>query len=121
MSVSTLLNPLFGLEGKIVGLGLMTQDQYTASRKLVVSMMHNIIDKCTMVMVEESSSENDSSDDDVITPTENASYTRANTKFTAFENLKRMKYMPVLAKSEHGSLTGEYGGKSKELWVAPVA
>jgi hypothetical protein len=119
--VSTLLNPLFGLEAKIVGLGLMTQDQYTASRKLVVSMMHDIIDKCTVVMVEESSSEKDSSDDDVITPTENASYTRANTEFTAFEKLKRKKYMPVLAKSEHGSLNGEYGGKSKELWVAPVA
>ncbi len=28
-----------------VGLGLMTKDQYTASRKLVVSMMHDIIDK----------------------------------------------------------------------------
>jgi hypothetical protein len=72
-------------------------------------------------MVKESSSENDSSDDNVITPTENASYTRANTEFTAFEKLKRKKYMPVLAKIEHGSLTGEYCGKSKELWVAPVA
>jgi hypothetical protein len=29
--------------------------------------------------------------------------------------------MPILAKNEHGSLTGEYGGKFKELWVAPVA
>ncbi len=58
LSVSTLLNPLFCLEAKNVGLGLMTQDQYTASRKLVVSMMHDIIDKCTVVMVEESSSEN---------------------------------------------------------------
>ncbi len=115
LSVSTLLNPLFSLESKIVGLGLMTQDQYTASRKLVVSMMHNIFDKCTVVMVKESSSENNSSDNNVITPTENASYTRANTEFTTFEKLKRKKYMPVLAKSEHGSLTGEYGGKSKEL------
>jgi hypothetical protein len=70
---------------------------------------------------EESSSENDGSDDNVITPTENASYTRANTEFTAFEKLKKKKYTPVLAKSEHGSLTGKYGGKSKELWVAPVA
>jgi hypothetical protein len=98
----------------------MTQDQYNASRKLVVSMMHDIIDKCTVVMVEESSSEMDSSDDDVITPTENASYTMANTKFTAFEKLKRKKYMPVLAKSEHGSLRGKYFGKTRELWVAPV-
>ena len=65
--------------------------------------------------MEESSSENDSSDDDVIIPTENASYTRANTEFTAIEKLKRKKYIPILAKSEHGSLTGEYGGKSKEL------
>ncbi len=85
----------------------MTQNQYNASRKLVVSMMHDIIDKCTVVMVEESSSEMDSSDADVITPTENASYTMANTEFTAFEKLKRKKYMPVLAKSEHGSLRGE--------------
>jgi hypothetical protein len=67
------------LEAKIVGSGLMTQDQYTASRnKMVVRMMHNIVYKCTVVMVEESSSENDSSDNDAITPTENTSYTRAN-------------------------------------------
>ena len=63
------------------------------------------------------SSKNDSSEDDVITPTENASYTLANTEFTAFEKLKRKKYMPVLAKSEHGSLRGKYFGKTKELWV----
>jgi hypothetical protein len=30
LSVSSLLNPLFGLEAKIVGLGLMTQDQFPA-------------------------------------------------------------------------------------------
>jgi hypothetical protein len=68
-------------------------------------MMHNIIDKCTVVMVEESSSENSSSDKDVITPADNASYKRANTEFTAVEKLKRKKHMPVLAKSEHGILT----------------
>ncbi len=28
--------------------------------------------------------------------------------------------MPVLAKSEHGSLRGKYFGKTIELWVAPV-
>ena len=87
---------------------------------MVVNMMHNIIDKCTMVMVEESSSKRDSSDDNVITPTENASYTTANAELTKFEKLKRKKYMPILAKSAHGSLKGGYWGKSKELWVAPV-
>ncbi len=75
----------------------MTQDQYNASRKLVVSMMHDIIDKCTVIMVEESSSEMDSSDDNVITPTENASSTMANTKFTAFEKLKRKKILARLS------------------------
>jgi hypothetical protein len=29
--------------------------------------------------------------------------------------------MPELAKSEHGILTVEYGGRSKKLWVGPVA
>jgi hypothetical protein len=51
-------------------------------------MMHDIIDKCTVVLVEESSSDMDSSDDDVITPTENASCTMANNEFTAFEKLR---------------------------------
>jgi hypothetical protein len=72
--------------------------------------------------VVELSSKNDSSEDDVITPTENASYTTANAKFTKFKKLKIKKYMPILAKSEHGSpsLKEEYQGKSKERWVAPV-
>jgi hypothetical protein len=72
----------------------MTQDQYTASRKLVVSMMHDIIDRCMLVMVEESKSENNSRDNNVITPTENASYKRAYTEFTAFEKLKRKNTCP---------------------------
>ncbi|KAL7482488.1 hypothetical protein ACHAW6_008166 [Cyclotella cf. meneghiniana] len=119
LTVSTLLNPLLDWR-QIVGSGLITQDQYTASRKLIVSMMHDNIDRCTVDMVDESSSEHDSSDDDIIDPTENASYTQANTKFTIFDKLKRNKCIPTLAKSDNGSLTGECGSKAKELWVAPV-
>ena len=89
-------------------------------RKLVASMMHDIIDKYMVVMVDKSSSKNKSRNNDVSTPTENARHTRANNVFTAFEKFKRKKCMPVLAKSEHGSLTLEYDGKSKELWVSPV-
>ena len=70
--------------------------------------------------MEDSSSEEDSSDEDMIGATENANYTKANNKFTSFEKFKKKKYMPILAKSEHGILTGEYDGKVKMLWVAPV-
>jgi hypothetical protein len=35
--------------------------------------------------------------------------------------VKKKKYLPELTKSDNGSLSGEYGGKSKAIWVGPVA
>ena len=108
LAVSTLLNPLFGLETKIVGAGLMTQEQYNSARRLVVRMMHDIIDRNSVVVVADSSSEEDSSDDEIIAPTENASYAKANTELSLFEKeVKKKKYLPKLKESDNGSLSGE--------------
>jgi hypothetical protein len=118
LTVSTLLNPMMGLESTIVGTGLMSETQYRRARNTVISMMHDILDMKSDVVVVSSS--DDSSDDEQVPHRENANHSRANDEFIAFEKLKRKKYLPVLAKPEHGGLVGEYNGKVKELWVGKV-
>jgi hypothetical protein len=122
LAISTLLNPLFGLEATIVGSGLMTEEQYATARNLVIRMLHDIIDKGSVVAVDDSSSELDSSDDEILPPTEDANYTKASNEFSLFEKkVKKKKYLPELIKSASGSLSGEFRGKPKAIWVAPVA
>ena len=87
LAVTTLLNPIFGLESRIVGSGLMTQTQYTWVRKSVIGLLHDILDKNTPVVVD--SGGDDSSDDDVVEPAFNANYNRASDEFIAFEKLKK--------------------------------
>jgi hypothetical protein len=78
--------------------------------------MHDIIDKGSVVVVEDSSSEQDSTDDEVRAPTEDAIYTKASNEFSLFEKkVKKKKYLPELRKSDNRSLGGEYGGKSKAI------
>jgi hypothetical protein len=109
---------MMGLESTIVGTGLMSETQYQRARNTVISMMHDILDMKSDVVVVSSS--DDSSDDEQVPHRENANHSRANDEFIAFEKLKRKKYLPVLAKPEHGGLVGEYNGKVKELWVGKV-
>ena len=44
LSVSALLNPLFGLEPTIVGSGMMTQEQYDNATRSLLQMMQDILD-----------------------------------------------------------------------------
>jgi hypothetical protein len=45
LGLTTLLNPLFELEPRIVGCGLMTSEKYRLSRKAVILLLHDILDK----------------------------------------------------------------------------
>lgn len=76
LTVSTLLNPMMGLESTIVGTGLMTETQYRRARNTVISMMHDILDMKSDVVVVSSS--DDSSDDEQVPHRENANHSRAN-------------------------------------------
>jgi hypothetical protein len=68
------------------------------------------------------SSGDDDSDDEVLEPTGNANYNRAVDEFSAFERFKKKKYLPVLKKTQQGSLSNNSGDEStmKELFVGPV-
>jgi hypothetical protein len=81
--VTTLLNPLFGLEPKIVGCGLMIFEQYRLSQKAVISLLHDIMDKDSVIVL-------DSSEDE---STGNSNYNRAVEEFTAFERFKKKRYI----------------------------
>jgi hypothetical protein len=122
LAVTTLLNPIFGLESKVVGTGLMTESQYKHARKSIISLMHDILDRNTVIIVESCSSGDDDSDDEVLEPTGNANYNRAVDEFSAFERFKKKKYLPVLKKTQQGSLSNNSGDEStmKELFVGPV-
>jgi hypothetical protein len=118
LGVTTLLNPLFGLEPKIVGCGLMTFEQYRLSRKAVISLLHDILDKDSVIVLD--SSEDDDSDDGVIESTGNSNYNRAVEEFTAFERFKKKRYLPIMKLTGQGCLKGSFNGKDQELFVGPV-
>jgi hypothetical protein len=84
--------------------------------------MHDILDWNTVIVVESCSSGDDDSDDEVLEPTGNANYNRAVDEFSAFERFKKKKYLPVLKKTQQGSLSNNSGDEStkKELFVGPV-
>jgi hypothetical protein len=63
----------------------MTEEQYSAARRLIICMMHDIVDKGSVVVVEDSSNEQDSTDNEVLAPTEDANYTKASNEFSLFE------------------------------------
>jgi hypothetical protein len=118
LGVTTLLNPLFGLEPRIVGCGLMTSEQYRLSRKAVISLLHDILDKDSVIVVH-SSSDDDDSDDGVIEATGNSNYNRAVEEFTAFERFKKKRYLPTMKLTGQGCLKGSFGGKDQVLFVGP--
>ena len=73
MSISTLLNPIFGLRPRIVGCGLMSDRQYDQARRDLVQKMQDILDSASPITVnvlDESDIDKDS-DDEALTATEN--------------------------------------------------
>jgi hypothetical protein len=57
LSISTLLNPTFGLLPKIVGSGLMTGNQYRRARVDLICKMQDILDTRSTTHIESSSEE----------------------------------------------------------------
>jgi hypothetical protein len=122
-AVSTLLNPVFGLEPKIVGSGLMTEGQYRHARSKVLSMMHDIMDKDATIHIASSSDDesNSSDDSDENVPLSGSSnYNKVAEEFGKFERFKMKKYLPRIEPTTSGVLQGEYNGKMKKLWIGKV-
>ena len=122
MSISTLLNPIFGLKPRVVGCGLMSDRQYDRARKDLVQNMQDILDSAAPIItsiVDESDIDIDS-DDDALPQTENINYNLADKELSIFEAFKRSKYRPMFDKQDGHVLTGMYEGSVKEIFVGPA-
>ena len=98
MSISTLLNPIFGLKPRVVGCGLMSDRQYDRARKDLVQNMQDILDSASPIItsiVDESDIDIDS-DDDALPQTENINYNLAEKELSIFESFKRSKYWHLI-------------------------
>ena len=94
LAVSTLLNPMFGLEPLIVGSGLMSSTQYNNARKSLLHMMQDYLDaKQPYEALGESDSSEDSRDG-YLSNSENVNFSKAKAELAAFEKFKRVKYHP---------------------------
>ena len=123
MSISTLLNPIFGLKPRVVGCGLMSDRQYDRARKDLLQNMQDILDSASPIItsiVDESDIDIDS-DDDALPQTENINYNLAEKELSIFESFKRSKYRSTFDKQNGHMLTGMYKGSVKEIFVGSVA
>ena len=109
LSVTMLLNPMFGLKPKIVESGIMTEAQYSKARRALLYMIQDIMDAMSPTPVVNcdsgSSSELDSEDEELPTQ-ENNNFNLASAKLILFENYKKKKYHPVREESQSKVLSG---------------
>jgi hypothetical protein len=122
LSISTLLNPIFGLKPRVVGCGMMTDRQYDRARKDLVQSMQDILDAASPIIVtamDDSDIDMDS-DDDALPQTENINYNLADKELSVFESFKRSKYRPTFDRQNGHVLTGKYEGSVKECFVGPA-
>ena len=119
MSVSTLLNPIFGLKPRIIGCGLMSDRQYDRARMDLLHKMQDILDSASTAMtsnVDDSDIEIDS-DDEALPQTENFNYNLADKELSSFDEFKRSKYRPRFEMQEGKVLVGKYDGSVKEIFI----
>ena len=120
MSVSTLLNPIFGLKPRIIGCGLMGDRQYENARKDLIQKMQDILDSASPDITSNGDDSDINSDDEALPQTENFNYNLADNELRSFELLKRSKFRPTFVKQEGRVLTGTYDGSVKEVYVGPT-
>ncbi len=122
MSVSTLLNPIFGLKQRIVGCGLMSDRQYDRARRDLVQKMQDILDSASPITVnvlDESDIDKDS-DDEALPATENLNYNLAHKELCTLEAFRCSKYWSTFVKQDGKVLMGTYEGSVKEIFVGPA-
>ena len=94
-SIGTLLNPLFGLEPRIVGSDLMTQEQYRRARQGLLKRIQDIYEATNPTVISSDDSSVDSLDGD-ISVTENENNKKAQIELRNFERYKKQKYQPTI-------------------------
>jgi len=118
LSVTMLLNPMFGLKPKIVESGIMMEAQYSKARHALLYMIQDIMDARSPTPVVNcdsgSSSELDSEDEELPTQ-ENNNFNLASAELILFENYKKKKYHPVIEESQSKVLSG-----LRDVRVGPV-
>lgn len=107
LSVSALLNPMFGLEPTIVGSGMMTQEQYNNATSSLLQMMQDIFDSNDPNLNSEGSDSDDEDSRDGVLPVfDNGNHRKAREEYALFCKYKKSKYLPEVG--------GNFLGLSKE-------
>ena len=119
MSVSTLLNPIFGLKPRIIGCGLMSDRQYDRARMELIQKMQDILDSASPDITSngDDSDIDIDSDDEALPRTENFNYNLADKELSSFDEFKRSKYRPRFEMQEGKVLVGKYDGSVKEIFI----
>ncbi len=104
LSISTLLNPTFGLLPKIVGSGLITGDQCRQARVDLICKMQDILNTGSTTHIESSSKESiGHSDDESFQDLEdNTNYSKAKRELRELKKYKLKKYQPTFVKPVGG-------------------
>ncbi len=105
----TLLNPMFSIEKRIVGSGLMSEGQYLKAWQHLLRKMQDILDKNNPVLcytLSDNSSSTDDKDDD-FPQRDNMNHGKAMEELDEFEHFKRKKYQQKVRETTARCLTGE--------------
>ncbi len=123
LAPTSLLNPLFGNEKRIVGSGLMSEGLYFKARQNLLQKMQDILDKnnpllCYTLSDNSSSESSRDDEDDDIPRRDNMNHGKAKEEqeLEEFERFKRKKYQPKVREVTARCLTG----KSCQIMVGPV-
>mmetsp|Transcript_32500 Transcript_32500/g.68341 ORF Transcript_32500/g.68341 Transcript_32500/m.68341 type:complete len:198 (+) Transcript_32500:411-1004(+) len=108
LTMSVLLNPLFGLQSRIIGAGLLKRLQYARARSNLIRNMQDILDRKYPPIDDDSDDEDskDSEDEEPLPARENSNYTKAEEELLLFESQKRKKYRPTFDASKSRILAG---------------
>lgn len=119
-SIPALLNPLFGMEKRIVQSGLMNQSQYYRAKRTLISRMQTILDRRapTTIVVDSGTDDSDGydSEEDELPEHVNANYETAVQEFDTFQTFKLQRYHPEVIPKKARVLEGE----KKTIIVGPV-
>jgi hypothetical protein len=119
--LSTLINPMFGLQKTVVAAGLMSDSQYRKARSNLLSKMQDILDVNNPQMYDDDDSSDDSEDEEVPDRV-NINYDTAVAELNKLDRIKKKKYRPQFVQSKSKVLVGDDDtGYEHQIMVGPVS
>ena len=116
LAVSTLLNPMFGLQPTIVGSGLMTGVQYKNAESALLQMMIDVFDANNPNLNSDDSCSVDSRDG-ILPLIDNGSHRKAQEELAAFYKYKKAKYLP---KIKHSGCLELYSDPNRVIRIGDI-